>query len=116
MRSVLFVVVLLLTMLVATTGSAFDPVSVRNAEYKLAKVSAKNANVTWSWKVVLSNDTDTGQEVKLKVQLLDFSDFEIDHVQKKVHLDMWETKTVSGQHKLPKDLWDKVVKANYVLE
>jgi len=110
------VAVLLFAAATATRAFDFEPVSVKDSSYTLAGVSPKGANVTWAYKVKLSNDVGERQKVTLTVQLLDSSGYELDHATKKVTLDMWESKEVTGKGKMHCDLWDKVVSANYKVE
>lgn len=92
----------------------FEPVSIKQADYKL--LSERGRYVTWTWKVTLSNDVGEPHKVKLTVQLLDFSGYEVAADAKTVKLEMWETKTLTGKRRLERDLWEKVVKADYRLE
>jgi hypothetical protein len=119
-RKLLPLIVLLLSaFLLLSSGPAFagqDDVSLKDGSYELLAISARGTNVTWGWKVKLSNDVAKQHSVLLTVQLLDSSGYEIDRATKRIRLDLWETKTVTGQHKLNRELWEKVIKANYLVE
>jgi len=107
---------ILLVALTATAALAFEAVSVKDGDYRMLGVSPRGANVTWAWRVKLSNDVGEPQDVKLTVQLVDYAGYEVAKVKTNVRLDMWETKEVSGQKKLNRNLWEKVTSANYVVE
>jgi hypothetical protein len=114
MRLMALMVALLLLM--SGAALAFDPVSIKDTDYRMLGVSRSGKTVLWAWKVKLSNDTETPQDVKLTVQLVDSSDYELAKNSARVHLDMWETKSLTGQGRVQRDLWEKVSKANYLLE
>jgi hypothetical protein len=102
--------------LLLSPALAFDPVSIKDSNYALVATSPTGRNITWGWRVKLSNDTGEPCKVKLTVQLLDFSGYELGHASKSVRLDMWETKEVTGQKEMRRTVWDQVNRADYKLE
>jgi len=117
-KLVLPLILLITALLLASTPllAGQDDVTIKDGSYEMLGISPKGTNVTWGWKVRLSNDVPERHSVLLTVQLLDGSGYEVDKATKRVRLDSWETKTVTGQRKLHSDLWEKVTRASYTLE
>ncbi len=103
-----------LVALLAGSLAAEESVVVFDGSYKL--VNRGSDHVYWAWKATVSNREDVARDLRLKVQLIDSSGFELGRKFQKIHIGPVQVGTFTGHGMMKNELWEKVAGANFTVE
>lgn len=112
MRAILLAI--LLVFLFSATVAAEDSAIVFDGTFKATSIT--DSYVYWAWRAAVSNREEVARDVRLKIQLIDGSGFELDHRTARVHVGPLQVGIFTGTGMLKKDMWEKVSGANFTIE